>query len=132
MSNIYKKIKINFERIAFEGSSLTILLFFILIIIISNNIRVIKNGQDNYNIYKIEQESLNNLTEEHKSLEKQLEIVSSDEYQKLLAREVLGIAEPSEELYKLNEDRRFYEFEAAYIDLSKKGDFMDWWFLLVK
>ncbi len=131
-SRIINKLRISLGRITFEGLGLTIILIVLLLVIITSTLRVIQNGQHNYNIYKTEQESLKNLRSENQRLEEEYTIVSSDEYQKLLARDVLGVVEQNESLYRVNEQGEFYYLEKRYIDLKEKEGYMDWWFSLIR
>jgi predicted transport protein len=126
-----QKIQIQMRRIAFEGAGLSILLTLVLLVLASNIIRVIQDGQDNYNIYKSEQESLLNIKLRNEGLVRELNIVSSDEYQKLLARDVLGIGEIGENLYRLEDSREFFKVEKKYIDLAENKDYERWWAALL-
>ncbi len=132
LKKLLKKLRINIQRVTFDGLGLTVLLSILLAILVTSTFRVIKNGQDNYNIYKTEQGSLERLQNTNKQLTKELEIVSSDEYQKLLAREVLGIAEQNESIYRIDEPEDFFILEKEYVDLSDKDDYLDWWFSLIR
>lgn len=127
-----QRIRVQMRRIAFEGAGLTIMLSIMLLVITSNIFRVIQDGQKNYNIYKSEQQSLENIKSLNEGLDHELDIVASDEYQKLLARDVLGIAEDGESLYRLENDRDFFQIEKKYIDLTETRDYESWWVTLIE
>lgn len=125
------QILVNVRRVAFEGIMLTFFLSVALLFIITNTYRAIQNGKSNYNIYQSEQKSLTDIQSKNEELINELSIVNSDEYQKLLAREVLGIAEPGESLYKIEENRVFYEVEKKYAKVEEVDSYTDWWLQLV-
>ncbi|MCA9386908.1 hypothetical protein KC669_02630 [Candidatus Dojkabacteria bacterium] len=131
IKRIKKQFFINIRRVAFEGISLTVVLSLILLLVISNIFRAINNGQSNYSIYQSEQKSLTEIEGKNDDLKKELEIVSSDEYQKLLAKEVLGIAEPGETLYSIDEGVSFYEVEKRLADVSEVESYSNWWMQLI-
>lgn len=131
MVNLSKKIFFNFRvhlrRIAFEGVGLTIFLVLIIFVLTSNIFRVIEKGRANYDIFKLEQESLAEIKERNQNLRSYSELVKTDEYLILLARDVLGLAKPNENLFKTKEERLFFEVEKKYLSLDTKEDYSDWW-----
>lgn len=130
--NLLRRINVNIKRVAFEGIGLTLFLMFALVGLISNTIRVIQNGQNNLSIYSEEANSLINLKDQNEELKRELEIVSLEEYQILMAREILGLAMPNEQLMRIDKDDDFYVLQPEYIDVYEKGDYTDWWFSLVR
>lgn len=130
-NKLKKQFFVNIRRVAFEGVSLTAFLSLILLLIVSNIFRAITNGESNYSIYQNEQKSLTEIQDKNENLKQELEIVSSDEYQKLLAKEVLGIAEPGESLYVIDEDKGFYKVEKKLADVSEVQSYSNWWMQLI-
>lgn len=127
-----KQFRINIQRVAFEGMGLTVILSLLLLIVMSNVIKVIQNGQENFEVYQYEQGVLDNLRRRNEELKERLDIVSSEEYGRLLAREVLGLAEEGEQLYRSEEPVSFFEKEEEYLDLTEKENYLDWWMLVLR
>ena len=112
MVNLSKKIFFNFRvhirRIAFEGVGLTVFLILIIFVLTSNIFRVVEKGRSNYDIFKLEQNSLADIKDKNENLKSYSDLVKTDEYLILLARDVLGLAKPNENLFKTKEERDFF------------------------
>lgn len=120
------------SNIATEGIGLSIILLLIMFVLIANILRVIEKGEQNYSVYLYEKEALTDTQNKHAELQERYNYVTTPEYQKLIAREVLGYVEPSAELYKTREQSTFYEVRKKILNVEKKKDFTDWWTLLVR
>lgn len=129
---LFVKFKNNLSTIAFEGVGLSIILLIIMFILGANILRVIEKGEQNYNVYLYEKNILAETEIKHDELVERLNYVSTAEFQKLIAREVLGYVEPGAELYKTKENSTFYDVEKKLLNLQKKKDFTDWWGILVR
>lgn len=128
---LFIKFKSNMSNVATEGVGLSVILLLIMFILTANILRVIEKGEQNYNVYVYEKEALTETQIKNQALKDRYDYVITPEYQKLIAKEVLGYVEPAAEIYRTKEQSTFYDVKKKILNLQKKKDFTDWWILLV-
>jgi len=132
IKNAVFNLRSNFYRIAFEGIGMTVILLLVSVILFSNILRVFQKGQNNFSIYKLEKQSLEELKEKNAELKEEQQISSSEEYLLLKARDILGLGKESESLYKIKPNVEFYETKKELLELSEKENYSDWWESLIR
>lgn len=105
--------------------------FSAVLLIVLNLARVVANAQDNYEVYQFEKQGLQELKQEHKELEQELEYYQSYEYKKLYARDNLKLADEDEKLYQILGERKQYEVVEQDPDLFQNQSFWNWWVILL-
>jgi hypothetical protein len=124
---IYHNASIHFRRIAFEGFGLTVVLVMMLVLIISSTYKSLVDDQENLNSFVKEKTSLEEYQKKNEELSETLTIVESEEYKKLLARDILGLAESNQQLYRRSEDLEFYEVQVELLDVKEMDDYSSMW-----
>ncbi len=132
IKQVIKNIRINLQRIAIEGLIVSLFLFLVFFVLVVNTIKIIEKGKGNYEIFEQEKNALEEVKKRNKELQREFTQISSDEYQKLLVRDVLGYAAGNENLYKTSEKPEFLEIDNKLVDVNKKENYIDWWALLIK
>lgn len=89
--------------------------------------RVIANARNNYEVFRFEQSSLNEMKAEHDKLSLQLAFYESSEYKRLYARDYLHLAESSESLFQVVAPIEYYQLEANTFDPLSYKDSGYWW-----
>jgi len=125
-----EKLLIYFKDFTTENLLISILLCLAVLVLTGNILRVITTARNNYEIFSIESQSLNDLKAKNEELQKELEYVSSDEYKMLLLRNSANMAQSSEDLYTIRQKATYLDEEKDLLDLTKKSDFSNWWQML--
>lgn len=124
---LFRRASNYIKDVSIEAGVLTVILCLVFLFLLGSIFRVLSNAKNNYEIFNIEKDSLNELEAKNGDLKKELEYVSSDEYKRLFLRDTKGLSASNEELYTLREDPNYFEEEKTYLDLKEKKNFSDWW-----
>lgn len=126
-----EKIFVYFKDLSMENVLVMILLSLTILVLTGNILRVIANAKNNYEIFSVEAQGLNELKDKNDDLKKELEYVSSDEYKMLLLRDSSNLAQSNEELYAIRNQSENYDIQTELYNLQDKASFSDWWQMLL-
>ncbi len=131
LSKLFRQFRVNISRVAPNGFALTVVLLLVSGILFANIFRVLDNGVKNYNVYRSEVQGLEEERARNQQLSREFQIVTSDEYLMLLARDVLNLVRPGETIFTTKPTQNFYEVKVNYLNPREKESFLDWWLLLM-
>lgn len=129
--NIHKNFNSNLKSIKLEGVGITVILLLVSIALVINIVRVVNKGKNNYEVYLYEKNLLEQLREDHQLLSEEYTFYTSEEAKKLLAREILGLAESNESLFRTKDAVTYYDIKPRILEVKEKESFSDWWKKLV-
>lgn len=128
----FLKLRNKMKDFSVEGGLVTVILAVVAILISGSIIRVVNNARSNYEIFRDEQSSLEDLRMKNNELEEDLSYVQSDEYKKLFLRDTQGLSVGSEELFSTKEKVTYQEEVKEYLKIDTKNDYVDWWLSLLR
>lgn len=128
----FLRLRNKLQDFSVEGGLVTVILAVVAILISGSIIRVVNNARSNYEIFKDEQASLEELRSKNSELAEDLNYVQSDEYKKLFLRDTQGLSVGSEELFSTKEKVAYQEEAKEYLKLETKSDYVDWWLSLLR
>ena len=116
-----------FKKVSSEGLIFALILSCTFIFLTASIVRVINNARNNYEIFNLEKNSLEELEEKNQNLQDELQYVSSDEYKRLFLRDTEGLSAENEELFSRREEASVINNEQELLPLKEKIDYSDWW-----
>lgn len=115
------------KKISSEGLFFAVLLSCTFIFLTGSIVRVINNARNNYEIFNLEKNSLNDLQSKNEDLKEELDYVNSDEYKRLFLRETEGLSSANEELFSRREEPTVIDADQELLPVEEKIDYSDWW-----
>lgn len=116
-----------FKKISSEGLIFALILSCTFIFLTASIVRVINNARNNYEIFNLEKNSLEELQDKNDNLQNELEYVTSDEYKRLFLRDTEGLSAEDEELFSRRQEASIIDTEQELLPLKEKIDYSDWW-----
>jgi len=116
-----------FQLPLWQEIALSALLTIMAILFAGDITGTISNAQANLEVYRYEQNVVEQRKVEQERLESELAYYQSLEYAKLYARENQNLAVPGEKLYQLSDPVKLYQVQLKQKDFYTNADYAKWW-----
>lgn len=124
--------KFSLKYIDFKDFYITIILFFVILILLANIHRAISNAYSNHLTYSVEINNYEQLKKRNLELKNDLEYYKSDEFKKIFLRESLLLAEEGDKIFITRGKPEFIQEKKIYYKIDNLDHNYFWLLLLHK
>lgn len=129
-NRLSQNFKSYFNIVKAEGVGFTFILIFIIVLLISNIVRVVTNAERNYSIYLSERDEVEVLKSQVELKGDLSEFYDTDDAKLLEARDSGNYGRDGVRLLKPSDSEAFRSVEVFLLEIEGKDNFEDWWDIL--